>query len=172
MPERGGKHWWGAKVGGCRLPEILRSRFWSSAQTPNWKAERKAFMTERVISGGLRTEPKNAKDPRGMNELEQDLFTLNAIAPALLEQVPALFEEAVKETLGSSLGLKESKGALSWFRDADLRSRPEVFSRLASHYGGGASPLQIMIDKAFKNRVHNFLDSLGCPSARTISQAY
>ena len=111
-----------------------------------------------MISAELKIESKNADAVRGMNELKSDLFTLNAIAPALLEDVPALFEEAVRESLSYMLGMKESKGVLRWLRDARLSSRPEVFARLLSHFGARASPLQNMVDEAFKRRVHTLLE--------------
>jgi hypothetical protein len=114
----------------------------------------------RMISSELKIEARNRTDFGRMDGLEQDLFTLNAMAPDLLDQVPAMFEEAVRESLGYMLGMKESKGVLAWFREAELASRPEVFTRLASRYGDRASPLKTMIDEAFKNRVHSFLESL------------
>ena len=111
-----------------------------------------------MISSELATNSSKAAGTRDMNDLEQDLFTLNATAPALLDQLPALFEEAVRESLGFMLGMKESTGVLRWLRDARLSSRPEVFARLASRYGDRASPLQDRIDEAFKRRVGNLLE--------------
>ena len=111
-----------------------------------------------MISSELRVEAKNPAEVGAMNALEQDLFTLNATAPTLLDQLPGLFEEAVRESLGFMLGMKESTGVLRWLRDAQLSSRPEVFARLASRYGDRASPLQERIDEAFKRRVGNLLE--------------
>lgn len=93
-----------------------------------------------------------------MNALEEELFTLNSVAPYLVEKLPGLFEEAVREALGQMLGMKESTGVLRWLHDADLGSRPEVFERLASRYGDRASPLMSKIDEAFERRVHNLLE--------------
>jgi len=95
-----------------------------------------------------------------MQSVEQDLFALNAIAPDLLEHVPVLFKETVRESLSYMLGTKESKGVLARFRDDELASRPEVFARLVSVYGTRASPLQKMIDRVFGMRVHNLLQQL------------
>lgn len=113
-----------------------------------------------MISSELSLESKHAFEAKGMNGLEQDLFTLNAMAPDLLVCVPALFEESVKESLGYVLGMKETRGVLTWFREAELESRPEVFTRLASRYGDRASPLEKMIDQAFAKRVHDLLERL------------
>jgi hypothetical protein len=144
----------------CRFPELRRPPLWLWAQIANSWAGRDAFVKAAAVSSQLRAQSQNTTAKRGMNELEEDLFTLNAIAPSLLKQVPALFEESVRESLSLMLGMKASKGAMRWFRDADLGSRPEVFERLASRYGDGASPLQIMIDQAFKRRVHELLEQL------------
>jgi hypothetical protein len=113
-----------------------------------------------MVTSELRIEAENRTDFGRMNGLEQDLFTLNAMGPDLVDQVPAMFKEAVRESLRYMLGMKESKGVLAWFREAELASRPEVFTRLASRYGDTASPLKTMIDQAFKTRVHSFLESL------------
>jgi hypothetical protein len=111
-----------------------------------------------LMSTELAADSNEKSDARGANELEQELFTLNAVAPALLEQLPGLFEEAVRESLSHILGMKESTGVLRWLHDAALGSRPEVFARLASRYGDRASPLQARIDEAFERRVRNLVE--------------
>ena len=106
------------------------------------------------MSGELGSTWKNVSDSRRMNDLEREIFTLDAAAPELLGELPRLFEEAVRESLGRMLGMKGSAGVLRWLQDAGLENRPEVFARLASHYGTRASPLQTMIDEAFERRFH------------------
>ncbi len=93
----------------------------------------------------------------GDESVEEDLFTLNAVAPSLLRQLPALFEEAVKDTLAFFLGTKESTGVLSYFRGVPLTDRSEVFGKLDSLYLDRASPLQRGIDRAFQIRVHRLV---------------
>ena len=95
-----------------------------------------------------------------VQNVEQDLFTLNAMAPELLEQVPFIFEGTVRESLMYMLGSKESRGVLAWFRENELASRQWVFARLVSVYGVRASPLQNMIDRVFGMRVHDLLRQL------------
>jgi hypothetical protein len=95
-----------------------------------------------------------------MQNVEQDLFSLSAIAPELLEHVPVIFEATVRESLMYMLGSKESRGVLAWFRDSELASREWVFARLVSVYGARASPLQNMIDRVFGIRVHDLLRQL------------
>lgn len=92
--------------------------------------------------------------------VEEDLFALNAMAPDLLENVPILFEETVRESLTYMLGTKESTGVLSWFRGDELACRQGVFARLLAVYGDKASPLQNMIDRVFGMRVHELVRQL------------
>jgi hypothetical protein len=113
-----------------------------------------------MMRGDLRRETSALADEAGIETVEEDLFSLNAIAPDLLEHVPALFEETVRGSLSYMLGARESKKLLDWFRADELRNRDGVFSRLASVYGERASPLQIMIDRAFGIRVHHLLQQL------------
>ena len=79
--------------------------------------------------------------------MEEDLFTLNAAAPELLEQLPSLFEAAVKDSLRYNLDTNESRSVLASLQDIMLGDRSEVFGRLASLYGNRASPLQQSIDR-------------------------
>jgi hypothetical protein len=92
--------------------------------------------------------------------VEHDLFALNVMAPELVEHVPALFEEAVKDSLSYMLGSKESARVLSCFRANELESRQGVFERLLVVYGGKASPIQNMIDRVFGMRVHDLVRKL------------
>ena len=101
----------------------------------------------------LRTKP-------GIPTVEEDLLTLNAMAPDLLEHVPVLFEETVRGALSYMLGGKESGNVLAWFRGDELTNRQGVFARLASVYGERASPIQKMIDRVFGIRVHELLQQL------------
>jgi hypothetical protein len=103
------------------------------------------------------TAPSNQPE---MQSVEQDLFALNAFAPDLLEHVPAMFEETVRQSLTYMLGSKESKGVLAWFRGSELVSRQWVFARLVSVYGDRASPLQKMIDRVFGIRIHELVQQL------------
>ncbi len=96
----------------------------------------------------------------GTQSVEEDLFALNAMAPELLEHVPVLFEETVKDSLTYMLGTKESTGVLSWFRGNELACRQGVFARLLAVYGDKASPLQNMIDRVFGMRVHELVRQL------------
>jgi hypothetical protein len=99
-------------------------------------------------------------DMPGMVGVEQDLFTLNAVAPSLLEQLPTIFEDAVRESLAYMLGRIESKCVLASFSPDQLVDRSEVFGRLVSLYNSRASPLQKGIDWAFQKRVHQLVNQL------------
>jgi len=92
--------------------------------------------------------------------VEEDLFVLNAMSPSLIEHVPVLFEETVKESLSYLLGAKESARVLGWFRGNELASRQGVFDRLTTLYGNRASPLESVIDRVFGMRVHELVRQL------------
>jgi hypothetical protein len=92
--------------------------------------------------------------------IEEDLFSLSALAPQLLADVPVLFEQTVRDSLSYMLGTRESAGVLSWFRGDELMCRDGVFARLLEVYGTKASPIQNMIDRVFGLRVHQLLQQL------------
>jgi hypothetical protein len=100
-----------------------------------------------------------AKQP-DVQSVEEDLFTLDAMAPQLLGQVPVLFEQTVKDTLSYMLGAKESADVIAWFRSSELGSRPGVFARLLTVYGDKASPLESVIDRVFGMRVHQLVQQV------------
>jgi hypothetical protein len=108
----------------------------------------------------LKNKAEELADQPEMQSVEQDLFTLNAIAPDLLEHVPVIFEATVRESLTYMLGSKESRGVLAWFRGNELASRQWVFARLLSVYGTRSSALESMIDRVFGMRVHDLLRQL------------
>ena len=110
-----------------------------------------------ATSNGAVTELSQRQETRGV---EEDLFSLNAMVPELLEHVPVLFEETVRDSLNYMLGTKESTGVISWFRGDELACRQGVFARLSAVYGEKASPLQIMIDRVFGMRVHELVRQL------------
>lgn len=113
-----------------------------------------------MMRSDFKSETARTADKPGMQTVEEDLLTLNAIAPDLLDHVPVLFEETVRGSLSYMLGAKESKNILDWFRTGELRNRQGVFSRLASVYGERASPIEKMIDRAFGIRIHDLLRQL------------
>ena len=92
--------------------------------------------------------------------VEEDLFTLSAIAPELLEEIPALFGETVKESLAYVLGPSASKGVIEWLRSDELQSRQGVFARLAALYGERATPIEALIDRVFGLQVRALVQRL------------
>jgi len=113
-----------------------------------------------MMESELKRETRGLVNQQGMQTVEEDLLTLNAMAPDLLEHVPVLFEETVRGSLSYMLGAKASRSMLEWFRANELTDRSGVFARLTSVYGERASPLQNMIDRVFGMRVHELLQQL------------
>jgi hypothetical protein len=91
----------------------------------------------------------------GEDRLEQELFSINAVAPGVLEHLPRLFEEAVTESLTRILGARDASGILASLNRAGLGNRSEVFGLLDAICSHQASPLQKAVDRAFRTRVHN-----------------
>jgi hypothetical protein len=114
-------------------------------------------MKAAVMPSNLESEVSGLSDQQGTGSIEEDLFSLNAMAPDLLEHVPALFEETVRGSLNHTLGTRESGAVLAHLSASELASRQAVFARLASLYGEEASSLQKMIDRAFAIRVQDLL---------------
>lgn len=91
----------------------------------------------------------------GDERLEEEILSINAFAPDLLEHLPGLFEEAVRESLTIMLVPMESERVLASLNHVGLGNRPEVFRSLNSVYGHRASPLQKAVDRSFQGLVHD-----------------
>jgi hypothetical protein len=126
----------------------------------NIEADFPCAVTVEVMPAGFQGEVTGLLEQPETLSVEEDLFTLKAIAPDLVEEVPVLFAETVRESLSYMLGTKESGGVLAWFRGNELASRADVFDRLASVYGTRASPIQKLIDRVFGIRVHSLVEQL------------
>lgn len=107
-------------------------------------------MTNQNLATETVVQPAIARD----ETLEEEIFSINAIAPELLEHLPGLFEEAVRGSLTSMLGNTESKSVLASLSHVGLGNRLEVFRSLNSAYGHRASPLQKAVDRSFQALVH------------------
>jgi hypothetical protein len=113
-----------------------------------------------VISQDLTSQVTESPDLSEMGSLEEDLLSVNAVAPELLERLSVLFEETVRDALCYMLGEKASKDALGEFRKSELENRQAAFGRLTALYGPKASPLQKVIDRVFGMRVHDLLGQI------------
>ena len=96
----------------------------------------------------------------GWQGVEEDLFSLDVMAPALLQDVPAIFEQTVRESLSYMVGAGESSRVLAWFHAGELACRQDVFARLSAVYGERASPIESVIDRVFGLRVHELVRKL------------
>jgi hypothetical protein len=89
--------------------------------------------------------------------IEEELRTLNAMAPELLEEMPRLFKEAVVDSIRSEMGRKDFGLVLQSLPGIGPEHRPYVFRFLDSLYGDKARELEEAIDRRFRTEVRQLL---------------
>src|ERR1700756_511334 len=79
--------------------------------------------------------------------VEEDLRTLTALAPELVEALPKLFKKAVVDSIKSGMGGKDFGLVLDSLPGIGPEHRPLVFRFLDSLYGERAGELEQAIDR-------------------------
>ena len=92
--------------------------------------------------------------------IEEDLRTLTALAPALVEALPKLFKKAVVDSIKSGMGGKDFGLVLDSLPGIGPEHRPLVFRFLDSLYGERAGELEQAIDRRFQSEVKQLLRKL------------
>ena len=89
--------------------------------------------------------------------LEEDLLSLQALAPDMIEDLRCLFKEAVTDSLSSVLGENQAMALVKLISETDFENPPEVFAALDSIFRGGAQILKEAIIDEFRASVHLLL---------------
>jgi hypothetical protein len=89
----------------------------------------------------------------------------NELAPEVLATIPAIFKNAVLDTVKSGLHLGYSGQLLTTLRGIDLSQRFIVFHTLDSLYGESAIDIERAIDRRFRSDVMELLGRASAPKA-------
>ena len=86
--------------------------------------------------------------------LEEEVFSLQVMAPEALRQLPELFAESVVDSATKVLGEATGEAFLRHIGDRRLSDPTEVYSRLDSYLMEGSEEMKKAIAEAFRRRVH------------------
>jgi hypothetical protein len=89
--------------------------------------------------------------------IEEELLTLQAIAPDMAEDLYSLFEEAVTDSLANILEESGARALVRLMGEANIESPSEVFAILDSIFHEGSSTLKSAITEEFRMNVHLLL---------------
>src|SRR5438105_11869404 len=102
-------------------------------------------------------ERKESPTQSEVASIEEDLRTLNALVPGLVEVLPKLFKKAVVDSIKSGMGGKDFGLVLDSLPGIGPEHRPLVFRFLDSLYGEQAGELESAIDRRFRSEVKQLL---------------
>jgi hypothetical protein len=89
--------------------------------------------------------------------LEEDLLSLQALAPDMVEDLHSLFKEAVIDSLANTLGRNEARALMRLMARTDFENPREVFEALDSIFYGDSQILRDAIIEEFRVSVHLLL---------------
>jgi len=89
--------------------------------------------------------------------LEEDLISIQALAPDMVEDLHSLFKEAVVNSLANTLGRNEARALMRLMTRTDFESPREVFEALDSIFYEGSQILRDAIVEEFRVNVHLLL---------------
>jgi hypothetical protein len=92
--------------------------------------------------------------------VEEELLTLQAIAPDMVEDLYSLFEQAVADSLANILEESGAKALVKLMEESNIESPPEVFATLDSIFHEGSKTLKSAITEEFHIGVHLLLEKL------------
>ncbi len=96
-----------------------------------------------------------AKSFRARLSLEEEILSLNSLAPRCLSQLPELFSESVVDAASRILGEATGEALVRCVGDSKLRDPDAVYDSLDSFLGGGAGDVKKVIQRVFAGKVHN-----------------
>jgi hypothetical protein len=86
--------------------------------------------------------------------LEEEILSLQEVAPETLDHLPRLFAGAVVDSATKVLGSATGEALIRYIGDRRLRDPAQVYSRLDSFLMGGSDEMKHSIDQEFRRRVH------------------
>ncbi|MGD0477395.1 MAG: hypothetical protein ABSB29_04405 [Nitrososphaerales archaeon] len=92
--------------------------------------------------------------------LEEELLTLQALAPDMIEDLHSLFKEAVTDSLANILGQKEARALMRRMARIDFENPHMVFEALDSIHRDGSQILKDAVVEEFRANVHLLLEKV------------
>ncbi len=92
--------------------------------------------------------------------IEEDLLALQTLAPDRIEDLRALFKEAVTYSLARLLGDKEARALVRSTGEASFESPPDMFATLDSRLHEGSQVLKAAITEEFRLNLHLLLEKI------------
>lgn len=89
--------------------------------------------------------------------IEEDLRSLNALAPELMVALPGLFKNAIMDSIRSGMDGRDFGMVLKSLPGLSLEHRPYVFRFLDSVYGEKSKDLEQAIDRRFQFEVRHLI---------------
>ncbi len=104
--------------------------------------------------------------------VEEDLLALQTLAPDRIEDLRALFKEAVTYSLASLLGDNEARALVRSMGEASFESPPEMFATLDSLLREGSQALKASITEEFRLNLHLLLEKTKTNTAARCGTSY
>lgn len=92
--------------------------------------------------------------------MEEELFTLEALAPDMIEDLHPLFKEAVIDSLTSILGENGARAVVVLAAGTNFESPSGVYEALDSIFQEGSQFLRRAIVKEFRTSLHLLLEKV------------
>ena len=92
--------------------------------------------------------------------MEEELLTLHALAPDMIEDLHPLFKEAVIDSLASILGENGARAVVILTAETDFESPSGVFAALDSIFQEGSQFLRRAIVEKFRANLHLLLEKV------------
>jgi len=107
----------------------------------------------------LYEEVWECRSPRRQT-LEEELFTLQALAPDTIEDLHRLFKKTVIDSLVSILGENGARAVVILTAGTNFESPSEVYAALDSIFQEGSQFLRRAIIKEFRTNLHLLLEKV------------
>jgi fructose/tagatose bisphosphate aldolase len=86
--------------------------------------------------------------------LEEEIFTVNSLAPEMVARLPSLFSDSVVDSVTNILGESSGEALIRSIGEERLMSPEETYEKLDSVLHGGSEILKSAIREDFRVRVH------------------
>jgi hypothetical protein len=101
---------------------------------------------------------KNAQRQRTVQirlSLEEEIMSLDSIAPSCMTQLPQLFAESVVDAAARILGDATGEALVRCIGDSKLKDPDAVYESLDTFLHSGSADVKKVIRRAFTSKVHN-----------------
>ena len=86
--------------------------------------------------------------------LDEEMFTVNSLAPDMLAQLPLLFSDSVVDSVTNILGENSGEALVRSIGEESLRNPEKTYERLDAMFHDGSEMLKAAIREDFRVRLH------------------